>query len=325
MKRRTLTKFTSIVVLVSIVLSLVGCGSSPTVMKLGELDVSYDMLRYFARNYMEGYENITPEDFKSDAELQEQLEENILTSLRELAAYVTLADEYKIKLDSDDKKAIDEEIAAMKAEYDDDDAYKKGLEEANATEDVVRRIYEIQKLCDKLYEQLTTGADPYFKSDNDTIDKDIADGNWFAAEYILITYSDSDKESRREIAETLAASAAAGDELSAIYDENRTTYGLGIQYEKIGGFTYTQQKEYFEEAVVALEIGQCSELIDGEDGFLLVKRLGLDDDYIDKNYVSIFCAGYLEREFFGLIEDTAASLEVKYAKKYKDIKFYEIG
>lgn len=312
------------ILVAAMLLSLVGCGGSPTAIKIGELDVSYDMLRYFARNYMEGYENITPEDFKTDTELQEQLEENILSSLSELAAYVTLANEYKIKLDSDDKKEIDEEIAAMKAEYADDDAYKKGLEEANATEDVVRRIYEIQKLCDKLYEELTTGTDPYFKSDNDTIDRDIADGNWFAAEYILITYSDSEKESRREYAETLADSVAAGKELSDIYEENRTVYGLGIQYEKLEGFTYTQQKEYFEEAVVSLEIGEVSELIDSPDGFLLVKRLKLDDDYIDKKYVSVFCAGYLEREFFGLIEDTAASLEVKYAKKYKDIKFYEI-
>lgn len=324
MKRRSFIKIIPMILVAAMLLSLVGCGGSPTAMKIGELDVSYDMLRYFARNYMEGYENITPEDFKTDTVLQEQLEENILSSLSELAAYVTLANEYKIKLDSDDKKEIDGEIAAMRAEYADDDAYKKGLEEANATEDVVRRIYEIQKLCDKLYEELTTGADPYFKSDNDTIDKDIADGNWFAAEYILITYSDAEKESRREYAETLAYSVAAGKELSDIYEENRTVYGLGIQYEKLEGFTYTQQKEYFEEAVVSLKIGDVSELIDSPDGFLLVKRLELDDDYIDKKYVSVFCAGYLEREFFGLIEDTAASLEVKYAKKYKDIKFYEI-
>lgn len=312
------------VVLVSI-LSLSSCASSsPTVMKIGKLDVSYDMLRYFAKGYMQGYEDIVPEDFMTDPDLQKQLDENVKTSLSELAAYVTLADKYSIKLDKDDKAEIDELMEEMRAEYTDDEAYKAGLDEANATEAVVRRIYEIQKICDKLYEHLTSGTDPYFKSDNATIDADIAAGNWFSAEFILVTYSDEDKESRREYMEGFLDRIEKGDELADIYEDNRTVYGLGIQYEEIGGFTYTQQKEYFEEAVTSLEVGECSELIDGQDGFLIVKRLPLDSEYVDKNYVSVFCAGYLEREFFGLVEETAASLEIKYSKEYADIKFYEI-
>lgn len=309
-----------------LIIALTSCASdSPTVMKIGKLDVSYDMLRYFARGYMEGYEDITPEDFLTDSELQKSLDENVKTSLSELAAYVTLADKYSIKLDKDDKAEIDEQMEAMRAEYKDDEAYRSGLDEANATEAVVRRIYEIQKLCDKLYEHMTSGNDPYFKSDNATIDADIDAGNWFSAEFILVTYSPGDKESRREYMEGVIERISKGEELADIYEDDRTIYGLGIQYEKIGGFTYTQQKEYFEEAVTALETGDCSELIDGPDGFLIVKRLPLDSAYIDKNYVSVFCAGYLEREFFGLVEETAASLEIKYAKKYEDIKFYEIS
>ncbi len=327
-KMRLVKPVCAIIAAVLFVLPLVGCsgGGSEKVMTIGELDVSYDMLRYFALNYMQGYSDITAEDFKTDPELQSQLSENILSSLTELAAYLSLAKEYNIKLDSDDNKTIDEEIEDIKKEYGgDEEAYKEGLADANATEAVVRRIYEIQLICDKLYDYLTDSKTGIFKSDNATIEQDIAAGNWFSAEYLLITYSSDRKESRREYAEKLLTEYGEDISLADIYEDKRTVYGLGIQYGKSDAFTYTQQKEYFEEAVVSLEIGQRSGVLDTADGFLIVKRLELDEEYIDDYFITTFCSGYLEREFFGLVEKTAEGLEVRYTDKYKDIRFSDIS
>ena len=209
-------------ILIVIALLLPGCSAGKTVMKIGKLNVSYDMLRYFAKNYMNGYDGVSEESFRTDDELRKKLDDNVLSSLRELAAYVTLADKYGVKLDRDDKNTVDDKIADMKAEYSDTKAYKKGLEEAYATEAVIRRIYEIQLLCDKLYDHLTDGSDAAFRSDNETIEKDIADGNWFSAEYILITYSAKDKESRKEYAEKMLEGMDKDKSLRDLYDKNST-------------------------------------------------------------------------------------------------------
>ena len=311
-------------ILIVIALLLPGCSAGKTVMKIGKLNVSYDMLRYFTKNYMNGYDGVSEESFRTDDELRKKLDDNVLSSLRELAAYVTLADKYGVKLDRDDKSTVDGKIADMKAEYSDTKAYKKGLEEAYATEAVIRRIYEIQLLCDKLYDRLTDGSDDAFRSDNETIEKDIADGNWFSAEYILITYSSEDKESRREYAEKMLEGMDKNKSLRDLYDKNSTVYGLGISYARIDAFIYTQQKEYFEKAVCALEVGQTSGVTDTVDGFLIVRRLELSQAYIEDKFISVFCVGYLEREFFNLVEKTAGELEISCSKGYENINFCDI-
>jgi hypothetical protein len=112
--------------------------------------------------------------------------------------------------------------------------------------------------------------------------------------------------------------------MSSLYDEYRTTYSLGISYNVLGGFTYTQEKEYFETAVTSMEIGDYSDVIEQTDGFVLIHRLPLDETYIEENFISIFVAGYLEREFFGYVEEYAANLQVTYKKKYENLKFWEI-
>jgi hypothetical protein len=72
---KKINKILALMLAVLTVLScMVSCASSPTVMTIGTYEVSYDMLRYFVKNYMNGYTDITEQHFMVDSELQEQLD-----------------------------------------------------------------------------------------------------------------------------------------------------------------------------------------------------------------------------------------------------------
>lgn len=300
------------------------CSSSPKVMSIGDYKVSYDMLRYFVMNYKHGYEGIAPEDFENDESLQEKLVENTNASLRELAAYYLLAKQYKLKLTDKQKADVETEIENLRFSYADDAAYEADLAKEFVTEEVLREILTISAYCDSLYDYMTDVRNGIFKYDVDTIMGDIEDGNFFSAEYVYIEYSGSDYEEKKALADELLEKINGGMAMAGIFDEYKTEYDLDGEYVKLDTFTYHAQNEYFEEAVVALKEGQCSEVLEFQKGMLIiVKRLPIDDDYVDKNFNTVI-GQYLAREFFDYIEEYAEGLSVSYKGKYKDLKYWEM-
>ena len=96
-----------------------------------------------------------------------------------------------------------------------------------------------------------------------------------------------------------------------------------MDYCSLPAFTYTEELQYFEDAVRALSVGEVSGVIERSDGFLIVKRLALSQDYINSNYMSIV-SSYLTREYNRYMEDYAAGLEIEWKSKYKDLKLWEM-
>ena len=311
----------SLVVLI-LISTLVSC-ASPTAMKVGTYDVSYDMLRYFVMNYKNGYDSIDPREFLVSEDLQKALVENTNSSISELAAYYMLAREHGIKLTSEQRSQIKAKVEELRKGYATDEEYKADLEANFITEDVYREILTVQAYCDSLYEYLTDEVTGIFKHDDATIMGDIEAGNFFSAEYIYIDYSAKDYESRKAFAESIRERISNGEEMALVYAEYENEYLLSADYVKLGAFTYHDQNEYFEEAVLALKENECSEVIEQEGRLIIVKRLPLSSDYIDKNFNDII-ARYLAREFFDYVEDYSSKLEIKMKGKYKDIKYWEI-
>jgi hypothetical protein len=117
-------------------------------MTIGGWEVSYDLVRYFAMNYMSDYGDLTPEDFQQDEELQAELEKNVMSSLSQLAAYSQLAKKYNLSLSSSDKAQVESEIQEIRDSYDSTAEYKQALADNFVTEDVLRTIHQISLLCD---------------------------------------------------------------------------------------------------------------------------------------------------------------------------------
>ena len=232
---------------------MVSCASSPTALTIGTYDVSYDMLRYFVKNYMNGYADITEDHFKVDPELQEQLENNVILSLTELAAYYQLAKKFSLKLDSDDKTSINAKLKELAASYNNNDEYKQALEDNFVTEDVFREILELEILCDKLYDHLTL----YSKEIEWSVEKIDADfvETFYAAEHLMIYYSDADAEEKLSFANSVLSQMKNGTyTMKEIYDKYATEYGVKIVYNDYKAFTYHEMNQDFEDTVKDLEI-----------------------------------------------------------------------
>lgn len=302
---------------------LTGC-SSPKVLRLGDFEVSYDLIRYFSCNYMKEAGH-TREEYENSPELQKELEDQVFGTLKELAAYSLLAKQYKIELTSAEKSQIEKELTDLRAGYESDDAYKQALEEQYLTEDVYRQIQEIYTVCDRLYDCLLGLQD----SDDATIQKDIDSGNWFAAEYLCVTYvSDTEDGKREELMEEILNRARGGESLSELCDEYRSIFGLGeVTYNNLGAFTYysVDVSQQLEDTVTALSIGEYSEVCRISDsGLFIAHRLPVEQEYIEDNFDSVFRSGYQTREFYRTIEQYKDGLEVDFKKKYEDLKLWTL-
>ena len=322
-----------------LVLMLMGCGKTVSVpfwnrvMTIGQMDVSYDMLRYFVMNSI--YNSDTdPTLYKTDPEYQSKLEEEVYTMLRLLAAYITLADEYGLELTSEDKSNINDQLDGIQEEYGADGSYEDYLNKYYVTEDVLYQLFVIDALKSKLYDYMINEYTSPIRSDDETIRQDIADGNWFCAEYIALTRdSSSSSEDETEdtatarlesAAEEIRSRAAAGESMASLASEYQKTLGKDlVVYMDLGGYTFGRQKQYFEDQVRSLEIGAYSEVCEMPDGgYYIAHRKELDEEYIDDHFDSVFRAGYLEREIGKIENECADSLTVKIRDKYKDLEFW---
>ncbi len=292
----------------------------------GENDykLSYDLLRYFTMNYLnEKYSGKTAEDFESDGDLQNALYEDVISSVTKLATYSLLAEKYDVKLTSDEKKEVKNNLKEYKDAYESKDAFKKDLKDNYVTEDALEHIYMLEALWNKLYDHLTDEYTGIFKSDVETIDADIEAGNFFSAEYIAIYYTSENKSERTDDLERMLERVKNGEDMSSLKEENYSVYGEQLVYAHEPVFTYTELNEDYEEIVLSLEIGEYSDVMYVDNVAIIVHRLPLDEAYINNNYNEVI-AKYLSRELFRYVEEYAAELEFEFKKKYKDIKLWEM-
>lgn len=308
-----------------LIFSLAGCGGDLSVpfwdrvMTIGEMDVSYDFLRYFVMNSMYNTDGVNPEDFKNDPEMQKQLEEDVYGMLRLLAAYVSLADDYGISISSQRKDELEDYIEGVIDELGED-----AFEEEYLTEDVIYQLFLIEELKSGVYDYLINEYTSPIKSDDETIRRDIEAGNWFYAEYIGLTFNSDDQDNEREqFMQGICDRARAGESMSALAGECRKVYGLGeVDYDAYG-FTYGQMRQCYEDTVLSLEIGEYSGVSEFPDGgYYIAHRLPLEEDYIDENFEKVFRAGYLNREIEKIADARAAELKVELRSSYEDFEFW---
>lgn len=299
-----------------------GCSDSPTALTVGEEKVSYDLLRYFVMNYrtQSGH---TAEEFASDEALQKELIVFVESRLREIMAYSALADEYKIDLTREEQKELEESVEAMRAEYDSDEAYKKALADAYMTEEVYMELQRLQILAGHLYEYLTNEHSDQLDCSEEKVRADVEAGNFFSAEYLYIYYSETDKEEKLEFANDLHKRLLAGESMSALDSEFSATYGLSMEYVVLSAFTYTQQHEDLENAILSVDIGGVCDPVVRGDGVFIARRKAVDQAYVDANINEVI-ESYKEREFTVFVQTKAESMELTFKNAYKSLKYWEM-
>lgn len=320
--RKNWLRFAAIPLICLLLLPLFTACSSPTVLTVGEEKVSYDLLRYFVMNYR-AESGHTAEEFAADETLQKELTEFVESRLREIMAYQMLAEQYDIDITRDEQSELEASLEDAKAEYESEEAFAEALKAAYMTEDVYMELQKLQLLATHLYNYLTNEHSDQLDCSEDTVRKDVEAGNFFAAEYLYIYFSAKDKEEKLEFANTLHGRLLAGETMTALDDEFSATYGLSMERVNLPAFTYTQQDEEFEKAVLSLEIGGYSAPVVRGDGVFIVTRKAVDSTYVDENIDAVIEC-YKEREFTRLVQDASAKMEISFKSKYESLNYWEM-
>lgn len=322
MKHNHSIRMIALVLICLLLLPLCTACSSSTALTVGEEPVSYDMLRYFVMNYR-NESGHSAEEFAADENLQKELVAFVESRLREIMAYQALAEEYKIDLTKDEQKALKDSVEALKAEYASEEDFLKAMNAAYLTEEVYMELQRLQILAEHLYNYLTNEQGGVISADEATVRADVDAGNFFSAEYLYIYYSQKDKEEKVAFANDLHKRLLAGETMFKLDSQYSATYGLAMEYVMLPVFTYTQQEKDFEEAILALEIGEYTDPIVRGDGILIAHRKEVEPNYVDNNLTKLIDS-YKEREFARLVQEKADSMEIVFKSEYKSLKLWKM-
>ncbi|MBQ4574295.1 MAG: peptidylprolyl isomerase [Clostridia bacterium] len=291
-----------------------------TVLTLGKYEVPYDEYRYLYMNYKQqidnGDESYWEEHPEREADLLEYVHDALLLNYGTLA----LADEYDIKITAEEKASIleieNERIASIGSE----EAFLLALEGSYMSRRVFRSMIELQYIEEKLYNQLTAEMANIIPSDDATVEADIAK-NFVRIQQIMIINDDGDdREANRTQAEEILSKLQAGEDFEALmtqYSEDEEILN------PIDGYYFTHNEfallPGFDELAFGLDIGETSGVYEGPASYHIIRRMPLEDDYINKNFETLRTS-YIARCFYEMIDEAAAGLELRTTELYDSLK-----
>ena len=270
----------------------------------------------------------------SDATLDEQitslnmtvgeyLKQQAVEELKILTAVERIAEDNNISLSDEDYKDLEENKEEVISNVGGKSEFKKLLRKNNITEAAYDKFYYINKLYDKVFEELYGSGK---KNDLTNEEKESAKEEYFEkylkiqqivlAKIDVSTGSDlsdtiiNQKETLANSILTEARNGADFEDLIIKYSEEAQEKGNNTYYYAKG-----ELLENIESVVVGLGTGSISDVIETDYAFHIVKRLELDDSKLE-NYYDIVRNNKLVDDIQDMIED----YKIFYENSYKKIK-----
>ena len=282
-----------------------GGGSDDTrvVLTLDDYEVIADTYRYFYLSY--GMELAQAADWNLKVDhVEEKLRSFAETSVCDLYAIYSLAEEYGIELSDARKEQMEADIAAIFVEAGGESAYYDLCESYYMTGDLFRMLsLESVYLQNDLYTYL---KDNKFPSDKETVLGDITENFYHCSQVCFSVANEEYRENVRQAAENALADIKAGGHTFAEYADDPVT---GTYYTK------GQVHAPFEMAALALAEGEMSEVVETEAGFHIIMRLPMNATQIEEQYESLREL-YFQRKFTELLATRAQSLTLARARKH---------
>ena len=313
MTKRRKTFCRSVLFLVAAMLSvslICSCSNKKdTVMKIGGFDVSFEHYRYLYMNIRD--ELLSSENDYTAEELDTQIRDTVMKSLKHYASISELAKNKKISLTSDDSAYIDELVNETISDYGSEEEFQNALREAYSTEDFFRYALELQQLETKLRSYMTSEATGELAADDATIENDVYK-NFYRAKQVLIKNDNGKSKTQNlELANKILSDALSGENFDTLIEE--------YSEDTTGGdycFTAGQLLEEFENAVSSISSGEIySEVVETEVGYHIVMRTDITEDYINSHFDDLRSA-YLVRRFNETLTEYSDTLEVKKEEIY---------
>jgi len=287
------------------------------VMTLGGYNVTYDFYRYLFHNTKDFLSNGDENYWNQEGNDIEKVKEYIIDSLNDTYAMFALADKYDIKLTDSEKSYIDSIIEQSKGTMSDED-FEKSLNESYMTEELYRFILEIQQLELLVYDYIISEDSGIIFADDKTV-KNAVNNDFVRATHILFIFAD-EKESTEKmaLAEQVLQRLKNGEDFETLKEEFSEDTGLKGNAH---GYYFIRgaYDNAFEDTAFNLKVGEMSEIITSDIGYHIVKRLPLEEDYIDDNLEDLR-SQYLTSKYYEIIEETQKNFKTEYKDEYKDIK-----
>lgn len=253
----------------------------------------------------------------------EYLKQQAVEELKILTAVERIAEDNIISLSDEDYEELEENKEEVISNVGGKSEFKKLLRKNNITEAAYDKFYYINKLYDKVFEELYSSGK---KNDLTTEEKESAKEEYFEkylkiqqivlAKIDVSTGSDlsdtiiNQKETLANSILTEARNGADFEDLIIKYSEEAQEKGNNTYYYAKGDLL-----ENIESVVVGLGTGSISDVIETDYAFHIVKRLELDDSKLE-NYYDIVRNNKLVDDIQDMIED----YKIFYENSYKKIK-----
>jgi len=315
--------FALLTALLALMCMLGGCGekvgaysiNERPVMTVNGFEVTFDEYKYFYYNHLMDLKNEDVTDFDKPENLQ-KLKERTEQSLRTKYTVMSLIDKYEIKLEKDDAQDVNDSVSGYIYEQGGEAKFRAWLADSRMTGNVFRDMLEYTFFYDVyLRELLMTGYDNCIKMDDATIKQDVMD-NFYRYTQIFIEFGEGDNyvingEKMNE-AYLLLKSGEDFVEVAKNYSDWNVNSEKGV-YATKGEKLWTIEK-----TALALEIGEYSEVVKSTEGHHIIKRLPLEESYVDKNLEDFEVASFTRR-YHEYIDSLSKDAEVVYNKYYETI------
>lgn len=273
---------------------------------VGDEGIPYDQFRYFFLTLVDQAE--ASGALETD---KETTEEYIINSALEsvLSNYVVkqIAAEVGQELSAEDMEMMKSSAESAKEQFSSLDEYEARLEQMHLTEDLYLELLTNQYLDEKVYNYLCGTEFLQYKDEAFAEIKE----KYVRASHILV----DDKS----LAEELTMRARAGEDFDTLVAD----YGgdPGMENNPDGYyFTEGEMVTEFYEGTLALEEGEISDPIKSEYGYHVIKRLPLEDEYLEKNLVNFFKKTTVIADVYKkYIDDRIAALEITPDEHFGDI------
>lgn len=284
--------------------------SIPYLAKVGDDEIPYDEFRYYFLNYKSQVEENDPDIWETDADA----EQNMIDSAYQqtLANYVirTCAKEYDIELDDTESDAVDESIQNSIDSAGSEEEFNQILESQYLTPDLYREVLEAQLLSSKLLDYLCEND---FKSQYQEAAVSEIKSTFIRASHILV------EEDQEELANELAQRARNGEDFNYLVEQYGQDEGM---VNNADGYYFTEGEMVteFYDAANALEIGEISDPVKSSYGYHVIKRLPLEDSYIEENLTDLMeKTETIQEAYKNFLTSKIDSLDVKKQENFDKI------
>lgn len=257
----------------------------------GGYDVYYEELRYVTMSYKEQMASIYGKDIWTDADkiavylpkLQEKINESLTVNYAILAlcAEVSISMEEKAIQDGV-QELIDQTVAEVGGRKN----YIKLLEQMYMTDHFVRFTLATD-MCETELAYVMMDLEQMIDNEKDFLPYALDDENFCATFHLYIAHDagesiEDNRKKAEEALKKLEEGTPIKDLIASVYNDD--VYETGTPYH----FTWGEYDEIYERAAFALEVGQRTGIIECEDGFYIIERQPLSEQYITKNLTELF-------------------------------------